>query len=144
MSTNNITSNSLLILILNLNSLMKYKNELLTLQNNRIDIAFISDTHFTNSLYFNLHGYISFKNQPLERHSTCWSRYYSKIFITILSSSTISNRSYSSLWIVFLDVAQTFNSVWHEILLFKIKSIRTLYLYLLFNPLFLSLYSVPP
>jgi len=46
MQTNNFTSNSLLILTWNSNGLINRKNELLaTLQNSRINIALISETH---------------------------------------------------------------------------------------------------
>jgi len=66
MPTNNVTSNSLLVLIWNSNGLANHKNEILaTLQNNRIDIALISETHFTNSTHLNLSGYQIFKtNHP--------------------------------------------------------------------------------
>jgi len=45
---------------------MKHKNELLaTLQNNRIDIALIFETHFTHSSHFNSPGFQTFKtNHP--------------------------------------------------------------------------------
>lgn len=63
---NNPTSKSLLILTWNSNGLANHKNEILaTLQNNRIDIALISETHFTNSSNFYLPGYQTFKtNHP--------------------------------------------------------------------------------
>ncbi|VVC33500.1 Endonuclease/exonuclease/phosphatase [Cinara cedri] len=66
MSTNPSTSKFLLILTWNSNGLTKHKNELLaTLQNNRIDIALISETHFTNSSRFNLPGFQIFRtNHP--------------------------------------------------------------------------------
>lgn len=62
----NPTSKSLLILTLNSNGLANHKNEILaTLQNNRIDIALISETHLTNSSNFYLPGYQTFKtNHP--------------------------------------------------------------------------------
>jgi hypothetical protein len=45
---------------------MKHKNELLaTLQNNRVVIALISETHFTHSSHFSLPGFQTFKiNHP--------------------------------------------------------------------------------
>jgi hypothetical protein len=45
---------------------MKHKNELLaTLHNNRIDVALISETHFTHSSHFSLPGFQTFKaNHP--------------------------------------------------------------------------------
>ncbi|KAL4107084.1 hypothetical protein QTP88_018516 [Uroleucon formosanum] len=63
---NDPTSKSLLILTWNSNGLANHKNEILaTLQNNRIDIALISETHFTNSSNFYLPGYQTFKtNHP--------------------------------------------------------------------------------
>ena len=66
MSNNNATSHSLLILNWNANGLAKHKDELLAiLQNNRIDIALISETHFTNSTHFYLPGFKVFKtNHP--------------------------------------------------------------------------------
>jgi len=58
----NPKSNSLLILTWDLNGLANHKNKILaTLQNNRIDIALISETHFTNSSNFYLPGYQTFK-----------------------------------------------------------------------------------
>jgi len=52
------TSNSLLILTCNSNCLINRKNELLaTLQNSRLDIALISETHQTNVTKINLPGY---------------------------------------------------------------------------------------
>lgn len=58
MQTNNFTSNSLLILTWNFNGLINHKNKLLaTLQNSRIDIALISETHLTNVTKINLPGY---------------------------------------------------------------------------------------
>jgi hypothetical protein len=66
MSINTSTSKYLLILTWNSIGLTKYKNELLaTLQNNRTDIRLISETHFTNSLRFNLLGFQIFRtNHP--------------------------------------------------------------------------------
>jgi len=59
---NNLASKSLLILTWNSNGLANHKNEILaTLQNNRIDIALISETHFTNSSNFYLPEYQTFK-----------------------------------------------------------------------------------
>jgi|UniRef100_A0A2S2PZV7 exonuclease III len=62
----NFTSKSLLILTWNPNGLANHKNEILAiLQTYRIDIALISETHFTNSSIFNLPGYKTFKtNHP--------------------------------------------------------------------------------
>jgi hypothetical protein len=66
MSTDTYISNSFLILARNLNGLTKRKNELLViLQNNRMDIALISKTHFTHSSYINLLGFNTFiTNDP--------------------------------------------------------------------------------
>lgn len=66
MQTNNFTSNSLLILTWNSNGLINRRNELLaTLQNSRIDIALISETHLTNITQINLPGYHIIKsNHP--------------------------------------------------------------------------------
>jgi hypothetical protein len=66
MQTNNFTSNSLLILTWNSNGLINRRNELLaTLQNNRIDIALISETHLINTTQINLPGYHIIKsNHP--------------------------------------------------------------------------------
>jgi len=58
---NSYTSNSLLILTWNTHGLNRHKNELLaTLQNKRIDVAFISETHFTNISTLKLQGYKCF------------------------------------------------------------------------------------
>lgn len=66
MPINNATSHSLLILNWNANGLTKHKDEFLAiLQNNRIDIALISETHFTNSTHFYLPGFQVYKtNHP--------------------------------------------------------------------------------
>lgn len=66
MANNNATSHSLLILNWNSNSLTKHKDELLAiLQNNWINIALISETHFTNSTHFYLPSFQVFKtNHP--------------------------------------------------------------------------------
>lgn len=66
MQTNNFTSNSLLILTWNSNGLIHRKNELMaTLQNNRIDVALISETHLTNATQMNIPGYHVIKsNHP--------------------------------------------------------------------------------
>lgn len=66
MINNSYTSNSLLILLWNANGLKNHSNELLTtLQENRIDIVLISETHFTNVSYINFPGYYSYRaNHP--------------------------------------------------------------------------------
>lgn len=66
MPYNNATSHSLLILSWNANGLANHKDELLAiLQNNRIDIALISESHFTDSTRFHLPGFQVFKtNHP--------------------------------------------------------------------------------
>jgi len=63
---NSYTSNSLLTLQWNANGLKNHKNELLfTLQEKRIDIVLISETHFTANSYVNLPGYDSYRaNHP--------------------------------------------------------------------------------
>ena len=58
MPNNKITSKSLLILTWNSNGLTNRRDELLAiLQNNRIDIALISETHFTHASHLNLPGF---------------------------------------------------------------------------------------
>uniref|UniRef100_A0A2S2PXP7 Putative RNA-directed DNA polymerase n=1 Tax=Sipha flava TaxID=143950 RepID=A0A2S2PXP7_9HEMI len=66
MPTNKITSKSLLILTWNSNGLTNHRDEILAiLQNNRIDIALISETHFTHSSHLNLPGFNIIKtNHP--------------------------------------------------------------------------------
>lgn len=63
---NSYTSNSLLTLLWNANGLKNHTNELLlTLQEKRIDIVLISETHFTSNSYVNLPGYDSYRaNHP--------------------------------------------------------------------------------
>jgi exonuclease III len=63
---NNLISKSLLILTWNPNGLTNHKNEISAiLQTYGIDIALISETHFTNPSNFNLPGYKTLKtNQP--------------------------------------------------------------------------------
>jgi len=57
MINNSYTSNSLLILLWNANGLKNHRNELLiTLQEKRIDVVLISETHFTNTSYVNFPG----------------------------------------------------------------------------------------
>lgn len=60
------TSNSLLILLFNSNGLKNHSNELqLVLQNKRIDIALISETHFTKYSHIPIPGYQLLKtNHP--------------------------------------------------------------------------------
>jgi len=58
MSNNSFTSQSLLILLWNTNGLANYKNELITtLNEKRIDLAIISETHFTSNTKFSIPGY---------------------------------------------------------------------------------------
>lgn len=63
---NSYTSNSLLTLLWNANGLKNHINELLlVLQEKRIDIVLISETHFTNNSYINLPGYYTYRaNHP--------------------------------------------------------------------------------
>jgi exonuclease III len=63
---NSFTNNSLTILSWNANGLKNHKDEfLITLQEKRIDIALISETHFTNNYSLNLPGFRSYKtNHP--------------------------------------------------------------------------------
>lgn len=73
MINNNITFHSLLTLAWISNKLINHRNELLiTLQNNRIDITLISETHFTNIKI----------NQSKSKHYTFTLRYkyYSYLF----------------------------------------------------------------
>jgi hypothetical protein len=60
------TSNSLLILLFNSNGLQNHSNELqLVLQEKRIDIALISETHFTKYSHIAIPGYHLLKtNHP--------------------------------------------------------------------------------
>lgn len=59
--TNYPTSNSLLILSFNSNGLKNRKNDLQTvLYENRIEIALISETHFTSNSTINIPGYTIF------------------------------------------------------------------------------------
>ena len=54
MTNNTLTSKSLLILLFNANGLKNYVNELQTvLHNKRIDLALITETHFTK--YSHIH-----------------------------------------------------------------------------------------
>jgi len=66
MIDNQVTANSLLVLSWNANGLKNHRDELLiTLQEKRIDIALISETHFTNNFHLNLPGYCSYQtNHP--------------------------------------------------------------------------------
>lgn len=66
MINNSFTSKSLLILLWNANGLKNHRNELLiTLQEKRIDIVLISETHFTNTSYINFPGYHTYRaNHP--------------------------------------------------------------------------------
>ena len=66
MINNSYTSNSLLILLWNANGLKNHRNELLiTLQEKRIDVVLIFETHFTNLSYVNFPGYHSYRaNHP--------------------------------------------------------------------------------
>jgi exonuclease III len=58
MSTNNITNKSILILQFNANGLKNHINVLETvLYNKRIDIALITETHFTKYSHINIPGY---------------------------------------------------------------------------------------
>jgi hypothetical protein len=58
MTTNNITNSSLFILTWNANGLKQHKDELLfLLQVKNIDIAQISETHFTPNSCINIYGY---------------------------------------------------------------------------------------
>lgn len=58
MSNNSFTSQSLIILLLNTNGLANHKNELITtLNEKRIDLAIISETHFTSNTKFSIPGY---------------------------------------------------------------------------------------
>lgn len=54
------------ILLWNANGLHQHKNEFQTvLNNNKIDIALISETHFTDNNYFNIYNYTLYKtNHP--------------------------------------------------------------------------------
>jgi exonuclease III len=63
---NNATNNSLLILLINANGLKNHINELQTvLYNKRVDIALITETHFTKYFFINILGYFSLKsNHP--------------------------------------------------------------------------------
>lgn len=63
---NSFTNNSLTILSWNANGLKNHKDEfLITLQEKRIDIALISETHFTNNYSLNLPGFRSYQtNHP--------------------------------------------------------------------------------
>jgi len=63
---NNATNNSLLILLFNANGLKNHINELQTvLYNKRVDLALITETHFTKYSYINIPGYFSLKsNHP--------------------------------------------------------------------------------
>jgi exonuclease III len=58
MTTNNTTNSVLLILIWNANGLKQHKDELLfLLQDKNIDIALISEIHFTPNSCINIYGY---------------------------------------------------------------------------------------
>jgi hypothetical protein len=58
-----LTNNSLLILLFNANGLKNHINELqLVLQEKRIDIALISEAHFTKYSYVPILGYNILKN----------------------------------------------------------------------------------
>jgi exonuclease III len=57
-NNNSVTDNSLLILLFNANGLRNHAHELETVLNNkRIDIALISETHFTNNSKIYIPGY---------------------------------------------------------------------------------------
>ena len=57
-TTTNTYTDSLLILSWNVNGLKNHKDEILfTLQDKRIDIALISDTHFKNIYFLHLPGH---------------------------------------------------------------------------------------
>lgn len=58
-NNNSVTDNSLIILLFNANGLRNHAHELETVLNNkRIDIAIISETHFTNNSKTYIPGYI--------------------------------------------------------------------------------------
>lgn len=58
MLTNSFTSQSLAILMWNANGLSNHRNELITVLNDkRIDLALISETHFTSRTKFSIPGY---------------------------------------------------------------------------------------
>jgi len=58
MSNNSFTSQSLVILLWNANGLKNHRNELLTtLNEKRIDLAIILETHFTSNTKFLIPGY---------------------------------------------------------------------------------------
>ena len=66
MPTNSFTSQSLAILMWNANGLSNHRNELITVLNEkRIDLALISETHFTKHSKFSIPGYnIITSNHP--------------------------------------------------------------------------------
>ena len=58
MPNNSLTNSSLVILLWNANGLQNHKNELIiTLNDKRIDLALISETHFTPNTKFKIPGY---------------------------------------------------------------------------------------
>lgn len=67
-TNNSVTQNSIMILSWNVNGLKNHKVEFhITLQEKRIDIALISETHFTNSYSFNIPGFrLNHINHPDE------------------------------------------------------------------------------
>lgn len=67
-TNNSVTQNSIIILSWNANGLKNHKDEfLITLQEKRIDIALISETHFTNSYSLNIPGFrLHYTNHPDE------------------------------------------------------------------------------
>lgn len=63
MLNNTFTSQSLAILLWNANGLANHRNELITsLNEKRIDIAFISETHFTSNSKCSFPGYNTFSS----------------------------------------------------------------------------------
>jgi len=77
---NSYTSNSFLILLRNANGLKNHRNELLIpLQEKRIDIVLISETHFTNTSYVNFPGYHTYR----ENHPDNSSHAGAAIFIRV-------------------------------------------------------------
>lgn len=63
--TNTSTNKSLLVLLFNANGLKNHTNELqTTLYNKRIDIALITETHFTQSSHTHIPGYKLHKVNP--------------------------------------------------------------------------------